>query len=158
RQRDQQAGLAVASSDVDHLEQEIDRNRHTLQELEPGWQQQRELADRLLQLRRRCAARPQSDAAAHSPPAQPQAPALEQLSAELEQLQGQLQSIPVERRLASYEVSPRLVAEVISHWTGVPLSQLAREHSARVTGFADDLRQRIRGQEQAVVALDRAMR
>lgn len=158
RQRDQQAGLAVASSELDHLQQEIDRNRHTLQELETDWQQQRELADRLLQLRRRCTARRQSDAPADSPTDQPQAPSLEQLSAELEQLQGQLQSIPVERRLVSYEVSPRLVAEVISHWTGVPLSQLAREHSARVTGFADDLRQRIRGQEQAVVALDRAMR
>ncbi len=129
-----------------------------MQELETDWQQQRELADRLLQLRRRCTARRQSDAPADSPTDQPQAPSLEQLSAELEQLQGQLQSIPVERRLVSYEVSPRLVAEVISHWTGVPLSQLAREHSARVTGFADDLRQRIRGQEQAVVALDRAMR
>src|SRR5690606_33749564 len=54
--------------------------------------------------------------------------------------------------------SPRLVAEVISHWTGVPLTPLARRHSARVTGFAADLRQRIRGQEQAVVAPDRAMR
>src|SRR5690606_38002283 len=43
-------------------------------------------------------------------------------------------------------------------WTGVPRSQLAREHSARGTGFADGLRQRIRGQEQAVGARDRAMR
>src|SRR5690606_39503607 len=118
--------------------EEADRHRHPLQERETDWQHQRERADRLLQLRRRCTARRQSDAPADSPTDQPQAPSLEQLSAELEQLQGQLQSIPVERRLVSYEVSPRLVAEVISHWTGVPLSQLAREHSARVTGFADD--------------------
>src|SRR5690606_7915401 len=60
--------------------------------------------------------------------------------------------------LVSHEVSPRLVAEVISHWTGIPVSQLAREHSTRVARFADDLRQRIRGQEQAVQALDRVMR
>lgn len=61
-------------------------------------------------------------------------------------------------RLVSFEVCPRLVAEVIGAWTGVPVEQLAREHNAKVMGFADDLRARIRGQEQAVSALDRAMR
>ena len=58
----------------------------------------------------------------------------------------------------SFEVCPRLVAEVISHWTGVPLSQLAREHNSKVLSFAADLRQRVRGQEQAIEALDRSMR
>jgi type VI secretion system protein VasG len=61
-------------------------------------------------------------------------------------------------RLVSFEVCPRLVAEVVSAWTGVPLTQLAREHSVKVAGFADDLRNRIRGQEPAIEALDRAMR
>ncbi|MCW1244723.1 AAA family ATPase, partial [Pseudomonas sp. SAICEU22] len=52
----------------------------------------------------------------------------------------------------------RLVAEVINAWTGVPLSQLACEHNVKITRFAADLRTRIRGQEPAVQALDRAMR
>jgi type VI secretion system protein VasG len=64
----------------------------------------------------------------------------------------------VNERLVSFEVCPRLVAEVISHWTGVPLSQLAREHNSKVLTFASDLRQRVRGQEQAIAALDRSMR
>jgi type VI secretion system protein VasG len=63
-----------------------------------------------------------------------------------------------QRALVSFEVCPRLVAEVISAWTGVPLAQLAREHNAKVASFATDLRTRIRGQEQAVHALDRSMR
>lgn len=50
------------------------------------------------------------------------------------------------------------MAEVISHWTGVPLSQLAREHNSKVLSFADDLGRRVRGQPQAIAALDRAMR
>lgn len=53
---------------------------------------------------------------------------------------------------------PRLVAEVISAWTGVPVSQLAREHSAKVSSFGADLGARIRGQDQAIHALDRSMR
>ncbi|WP_130931169.1 type VI secretion system ATPase TssH [Pseudomonas sp. Sample_24] len=61
-------------------------------------------------------------------------------------------------RLVSFEVCPRLVAEVVSAWTGVPLTQLAREHNAKVAGFANDLHKRIRGQQPAIEALDRAMR
>lgn len=56
------------------------------------------------------------------------------------------------------QVCPRLVAQVISAWTGIPVEQLALEHSEQVLGFADALRLRILGQEQAVQALDRNLR
>ncbi|WP_460135724.1 AAA family ATPase [Pseudomonas sp. S1_E04] len=55
-------------------------------------------------------------------------------------------------------VCPRLVAEVISAWTGIPVEQLALEHSDTVLGFAGALRSRILGQEQAVQVLDRNLR
>lgn len=62
------------------------------------------------------------------------------------------------QRLVSFEVCPRLVAEVVSAWTGIPLSQVACEHSTQVRDFATDLRARILGQAHAVQALDRSMR
>lgn len=55
-------------------------------------------------------------------------------------------------------VCPRMVAQVVSAWTGIPLEQLSLEHSAAVLGFADALRSRILGQEPAVQALDRNLR
>lgn len=60
--------------------------------------------------------------------------------------------------LVSFEVCPHLIAEVISNWTGIPVEQLAREHNIKVMQFADDLRKKVRGQEQAIVALDKAIR
>lgn len=63
-----------------------------------------------------------------------------------------------EQQTLAQQVCPRLVAEVISAWTGIPVEQLALEHSARVLGFADALRSRILGQEHAVQALDRNLR
>ncbi len=56
------------------------------------------------------------------------------------------------------EVCPRGVAQVISAWTGIPVEQLSLEHNERVLGFADALRARVLGQEQAVRALDRSLR
>jgi type VI secretion system protein VasG len=87
-----------------------------------------------------------------------EAQSVETLEAALNETHKTLTELQVKERLVSFEVCPRLVAEVISAWTGVPLAQLAREHNAKVASFATDLRTRIRGQEQAVHALDRSMR
>ena len=141
QQRDQAAGLPVEGEALEALEQQLARLAEEEQALTERWERQRELAGQLLALR-------QPDAAAAD--AQP--------AAALAATQAELVAAQAATALVSYEVSPRLVAEVISHWTGIPATQLAREHSARIASFADDLRRRIRGQEQAVQALDRAMR
>jgi type VI secretion system protein VasG len=64
----------------------------------------------------------------------------------------------LEQQAGVQQVCPRRVAEVISAWTGIPVEQLALESNERVLGFADALRSRILGQEQAVQALDRNLR
>ncbi|UVE17752.1 type VI secretion system ATPase TssH [Pseudomonas sp. LS44] len=146
QRRDQAAGLPVEHHGVERLEARLREADRELEQLEQRWAEQRQLAERLLQLRQQSA----SDNKTEAPPAE--------LHAELLSVQAQLASAQTSERLVSHEVCPRLVAEVISHWTGVPLAQLAREHNAKVESFAADLRQRVRGQEQAVVALDHAMR
>ncbi|MBB2494252.1 type VI secretion system ATPase TssH [Aquipseudomonas ullengensis] len=152
--RDLDAGLQVDGEALEQLESRLREAAGELQQLDARWSEQRQLAERLLLLRRQCAAArlPQTETSDEP------LPDLAELEAELRAIQAELAAAQAAERLVSHEVCPRLVAEVISHWTGVPLSQLAREHSAKVAGFAHDLRQRVRGQEQAVVALDRAMR
>lgn len=46
-----------------------------------------------------------------------------------------------------YEVTPLVVAEVISSWTSIPVANLIEASSAQIMEFADRLRTRIRGQE-----------
>ncbi|UUC49357.1 type VI secretion system ATPase TssH [Pseudomonas citronellolis] len=145
--RDREAGLAVDEQALEALQQRLKQAAAEQTELEQRWQRQRELANELLDLRQRLA-KAREDAEEDS----------EDLEERLHQTHAALREAQQDERLVSFEVCPRLVAEVISHWTGVPLSQLAREHNAKVASFAADLRQRVRGQEQAVQALDRAMR
>ncbi len=83
---------------------------------------------------------------------------LKQVQEELNKTHKLLDKAQETESLVSFEVCPRLIAEVVSNWTGIPVEQLAREHNARVMQFADDLRERVRGQEQAVIALDKAIR
>ncbi|GAD64358.1 type VI secretion system ATPase TssH [Aquipseudomonas alcaligenes] len=145
--RDLDAGLAVDEAALAALEQRLVEAAEELQQIEARWSEQRQLAERLLDLRQHCA-QARADGSEE----------LATLESQLRELQAELARAQSEERLVSFEVCPRLVAEVISHWTGVPLSQLAREHNAKVASFANDLRARVRGQEQAVQVLDRAMR
>ena len=150
--RDLAAGLPVDAAVLQRLEQRLLTAGDEIEQLESRWTRQRQLAERLLELRKRTA-EARSDANEDGG-----APSLDELESELRAVQAELAVAQAEQRLVSHEVCPRLVAEVISHWTGVPLTQLAREHNAQVANFAADLRARVRGQEQAVEALDRAMR
>ncbi|MDP3848349.1 MAG: type VI secretion system ATPase TssH [Pseudomonas sp.] len=151
--RDLEAGLLIDGQTLPQLELRLSAARAELEQLETRWSSQRQLAERLLELRKQCAsARLAAQQSTETDDA------LSELEAQLHELQAELADAQTQERLVSFEVCPRLVAEVISHWTGVPLSQLAREHNSKVLNFAADLGLRVRGQPQAIEALDRAMR
>jgi ATP-dependent Clp protease ATP-binding subunit ClpC len=50
------------------------------------------------------------------------------------------------------------IAEVVSMWTGIPVTRLAREESQRLLEMEGKLRQRIVGQEEAIVSIAKAVR
>lgn len=158
--RDRDAGLPVDHEALSSLEVRLAQGQVQLVNLEQRWLAQQELAEQLLALRQQRALASAADKELEVTAAD--APfgglGLNELDAQLNETRKALIKAQAVERLVSFEVCPRLVAEVISAWTGVPLTQLAREHNAKVASFANDLSQRIRGQEQAVQALDRAMR
>ncbi len=61
-------------------------------------------------------------------------------------------------RTNSPVVSAEDIAEVVSMWTGVPLMQLAEEESQRLLKMEEELRKSIIGQDDAIVAISRAVR
>ena len=56
------------------------------------------------------------------------------------------------------EVSEQNIAEIVSSWTGVPVSQLTREESARLLNLESELHNRLIGQNEAVSAVAKAIR
>ena len=156
--RDAEAGLPIDQDALSVLEERLEEAEHEQQALEKNWGEQRQLAERLLELRQQLALARGVESDDVGAPTEDAASGIAALEAELQATHRTLIEAQALERLVSFEVCPRQVAEVISAWTGVPLAQLAREHNARVASFAIDLRARIRGQEQAVHALDRSMR
>ena len=168
--RDAEAGLQIDHEALDLLEDRLSDAQDERLALEALWSGQKQLAERLLEQRKALATARIAAAAVPRVALQEDAeglvietlendaPSIETLEAALNETHRSLTEAQLTERLVSFEVCPRLVAEVISAWTGVPLAQLAREHNAKVANFATDLRTRIRGQDQAVHALDRSMR
>lgn len=56
------------------------------------------------------------------------------------------------------EVTPADIADIVSSWTGVPVTQLSTEESDRLLHMEDELHRRIVGQDEAVEAVSRAIR
>ncbi|MBR4282615.1 MAG: ATP-dependent Clp protease ATP-binding subunit, partial [Clostridia bacterium] len=56
------------------------------------------------------------------------------------------------------EVTEKEISEIVSGWTGVPVSQLTEEESTRLLRMESELHERIVGQDEAVSAVARAIR
>jgi ATP-dependent Clp protease ATP-binding subunit ClpC len=56
------------------------------------------------------------------------------------------------------EVNEELIAEVLSHSTGIPVFKLTEEETARLLRMEDELHRRVIGQDQAIKALSQAIR
>ncbi|WNF37048.1 ATP-dependent protease ATP-binding subunit ClpC [Bacillaceae bacterium IKA-2] len=56
------------------------------------------------------------------------------------------------------EVTTEDIAQVVASWTGIPVSKLAEEETARLINMESILHQRIIGQEEAVKSISKAVR
>jgi ATP-dependent Clp protease ATP-binding subunit ClpC len=56
------------------------------------------------------------------------------------------------------EVDDEQIAEVLAHWTGIPVYKLTEEETSRLLHMEDELHKRIAGQDDAVKAVSQAIR
>ncbi len=75
------------------------------------------------------------------------------------ELQDQLEAVRADwDRGEGLVVTPEDVAEVVSMWTGIPLTQLRREESERLLNMEEELHRRIVGQDEAIRTVAKAVR
>ncbi|HSH23755.1 MAG TPA: ATP-dependent Clp protease ATP-binding subunit [Acidimicrobiales bacterium] len=55
-------------------------------------------------------------------------------------------------------VDEEVIAEVLANWTGIPVTQLTEEETAKLLRMEEELHRRIIGQEDAITALSRSIR
>ncbi|NLY01354.1 MAG: ATP-dependent chaperone ClpB [Rhodopirellula sp.] len=91
---------------------------------------------------------------------------LYELDIRLRKLSEQLEKLEVSeapessgaRRLLRQEVGPEEIAEVVSAWTGIPVSRMMETERAKLLVLEERLHQRVVGQDEAVEAVSNAVR
>ncbi len=84
----------------------------------------------------------------------------ETLRSREEEVQRRLDQMRVGQTEGQYSVSVTAedIAEVLSMWTGIPVYQFTQEESERLLHMEEELRKLIVGQEEAIVAISKAVR
>jgi ATP-dependent Clp protease ATP-binding subunit ClpB len=81
-----------------------------------------------------------------------------ELERELETASAALAELQADRRMLKEEVDAEDVAEVVSRWTGIPVSKLMEGEVAKLVRMEEVLHERVIGQEEAVSAVANAIR
>ena len=81
-----------------------------------------------------------------------------ELEAELETASAALAELQADRRMLKEEVDAEDVAEVVSRWTGIPVSKLMEGEVAKLVRMEEVLHERVIGQDEAVSAVANAIR
>ncbi|MBQ9279521.1 MAG: ATP-dependent Clp protease ATP-binding subunit [Clostridia bacterium] len=61
-------------------------------------------------------------------------------------------------QIATTEVSENEIAEVVAKWTGIPVSKISEAETTRLKNLEQELHKRVIGQDDAIVAVSKAVR
>lgn len=76
----------------------------------------------------------------------------------LDTLKGQLVDIQSKSKMIKEEVDAEEIADVVSKWTGIPISKMLESEKAKLLRLEEELGKRVVGQEEAIIALSDAVR
>ncbi|MBA1147260.1 type VI secretion system ATPase TssH [Ectothiorhodospiraceae bacterium WFHF3C12] len=162
------------------IEEELATERERLTELESDWQREKELVDRILELRAALREQARDADALEEPPtaagatqatgtavddpeqadtADPQGSEEQESSesqvARLRDLQAELEAMQGERPLILPSVDAQAVASVVADWTGIPVGRMVRDDIAAVLSLTQRLAERVKGQDHALEMITR---
>jgi len=80
------------------------------------------------------------------------------LESELKKEEGRLAELQKNEKMLKEEVDEEDVAEVVSKWTGIPVSRMVEGEVEKLIHMEERLRQRVVGQDDAIIAVSNAVR
>jgi len=83
---------------------------------------------------------------------------LQSLEAEIQKIQEQLRSAQGAEAMVKEEVTADDIAEVVSRWTGIPVSKMLQSEREKLLHLEEELHRRVIGQDEAIRAVADAVR
>ena len=76
----------------------------------------------------------------------------------MHELQGRLEEMKSNCRLIKEEVDEDDIAEIVSRWTGIPVTKMLQSEKDKLLNLESELHKRVIGQDEAIVAISDAVR
>ena len=148
---------------LEEVQQELTEHREQLSSSKSRWENQREGTERMRRLRQNLSrlqdesdkAEREGDYTKVSDLRYNEIPAIKE---KIKQEEEAAKSQGIDTRLISEEVTPDIVADVVSSMTGVPANKMNESDIERVMSMGDDLSKEVVGQPEAVQALVKAVK
>ncbi len=145
-ERDQLHGLKIDSGRMDEINSQLQDLNAELEELNNRWLKEKELAQKLIELRKSLYEK-EADSAERG-----------ELIKQIEEVKEELETIQGDNPLIRVEVDPDVVAKVVSDWTGIPLGKVMRDEANNVVNLEANLKERIKGQDEAIETISQVIK
>lgn len=145
------------------LEKELADLKETMTQLEGRWQQEKEALDKIHNLSEEIE-RAKSEASQYerrgefSKVAEIQYKRIPELEAQLREAHQKLEAIPKQERMLQDAITEEQIAEVVSRWTGIPVSKMLQSEQRKLFELEEELAKRVIGQREALQAVANAIR
>ena len=151
---------AASQERLASLDEELANQREQIAGMKAHWQAEKDAIDRIRALKeslehKRTELEREADLEKAAEIRYGQLPEVERQVAEASKALDELQA---DQKMLKEEVDSEDIAEVVSKWTGVPVSRLMEGEMAKLVRLEDVLHQRVVGQDDAVVAVANAIR
>ena len=154
---------AASRERLERLEQELADLREQSSSMRAHWQQEKERIDEIRRLKSEIeAAHGEFERAEREGDLERAAELrfgrLVELEKQLEAENARLEELQRDRKMLNEEVTEEDVAQVVSTWTGVPVSRLMEGEMRKLVHLEEALHRRVVGQDEAVTAVANAIR
>ncbi len=156
-------GDTETSERFDRLEKAIEDLRERNHQMSVQWELEKGAIDKTRQIKEEIEkTRPQLEAALrdqdYSKASELQYGKLAKLAADLKEQESKLGEVQRGKGLLSERVDAEQVAQIVARWTGIPVNRMLQTEMDKLLKMEDRLRQRVVGQEEALVAVSDAVR
>ncbi len=152
-ERDILNGARVDETRIPDLEKKIGELTGQAEELRAAWEKEREAALALVDARTAL-----DDALQSKPDGSEDIPDMGALRDAFSKAGDAYEKARYGEGLVSVEVTPDVMARVVSDWTGIPVGKMAREQASMVADLEKLLVERIKGQDPAINAVSEAIK
>lgn len=154
---------AAVGRQIEKLEQELAELREKSTEMKAHWQNEKEAITRIRDIKARIDQANQEEQAAEragdlGKAAELKHGVIPNLKRELEEYDVRLAELQSTRKMLKEEVDEEDIAEVVSKWTGIPVTRMLEGEIEKLVNMEQRLHERVVGQDEAIVAVANAVR